>query len=93
MKNLSESTSKQVNELAIKMAEMWKGITNSDVEEFHKALESGNTSYLTEVMKNTLNLKELCVVESMEAMLIQNFQDTGVRVSEMVRMMLVHLAI
>ena len=93
MKNLSESTSKQVNELAIKMAEMWKDITNSDVEEFHKALESGNTSYLTEVMKNTLNLKELCVVESMEAMLIQNFQDTGVRVSEMVRMMLVHLAI
>lgn len=93
MKNLSESTSKQVNELAIKMAEMWKDITNSDVEEFHKALESGNTSYLTEVMKNTLNLKELCVVESMEAMLIQNFQDTGVRVSEMVRMMLAHLAI
>ena len=44
-------------------------------------------------MKNTLNLKELCVVESMEAMLLQNFQDTGVRVSEMVRMMLVHLAI
>ena len=93
MKNLSESTSKQVNELAIKMAEMWKDITNSDVEEFHKALESGNTSYLTEVMKNTLNLKELCVVESMEDMLLQNFKDTGVRVSEMVRMMLVHLAI
>lgn len=88
-----EDSKKLTLELITLMLQMWDDTTVNDVEGFCKCLEDGKVSYLAEVLKSTLSSKELCVVDAMSAPLLQHFKDTGIKVTEMVTMMHVHLAI
>lgn len=93
MNNLSDDSKSKVKELITMMLALWDETSSEDVEGFYSSLKKGKASYLAEILDGHLSTKELCIVDILQTPLIQNFQDTGIKVTEMVKRMHVHLAI
>jgi hypothetical protein len=83
----------KMTQLLSNMIKMDSEINDNNLENFQKKISEGKVSYLTTVLKTKISIRESYVVEQFHVALVNNFQDTGIRVTEMLVRMKVQQAI
>jgi hypothetical protein len=85
--------SDELSKLLKLMIEMYNSIEKEDLEAFKDIIKNKKTSYLTQLLSDKTTFKESYMVECFHKPLINNFQSTGIRVTEVLARFRIHIAV